>query len=124
MAILGKVTFGALAIAATLAFSGVASTPAAADAVNGKAAPAKSAKAAGDTDFSSQHWRYRRYGYARPFPVYPYRYGYYRPRPYYYRPYYYGSPYAVPYRPVYYRPYYAPGPFSSVGFGFGPRHYW
>ena len=114
---LGKVTFGALAIAATLAFSGVASTPAAAEAVNGKAA-AKSAKAAADTDFSSQHWRYRRYGYARP-AVYPYRYGYYRPRPYYY-----ASPYAVPYRPVYYRPYYAPGPYFGVGFGFGPRHYW
>ena len=104
---LGKVTFGAIALAAALAFGGLASTPAAADAVNGKAA--KTAKAAGDTDFSSQRYRYRRYGYVRPFPgAYPYRYGYVRPRPYYYRPYYYGSPYvspyAVPYRPVYYRP--------------------
>jgi hypothetical protein len=119
----GKVTFGALAIAATLAFSGLASTPAAAEAVNGKVG-AKSARAAGDTDFSSQHWRYRRYGYVRP-RIYRYRYGYYRPRPYYY-----ASPYAVPYRPVYYRPYYAPapyyapGPYFGVGFGFGPRHYW
>jgi len=122
---LGKATFGAIALAAALAFGGLASTPAAADAVNGKAAAAKTAKAAGDTDFSSQRWRYRRYGYVRPFPeVYPYRYGYVRPRPYYYRPYYYASPYGVPYRPVYYRPYYAPGPFFGVGFGFGPRAYW
>ena len=120
---LGRLAFGALAIAATLAFGGLASTPAAAEAVNGKTALAKSAKAAGDTDFSSQRWRHRRYGYVRPFPaVYPY--GTYRPRPYYYRPYYYAAPYAVPYRPVYYRPYYAPGPYRGVGFGFGPRHYW
>ena len=120
---IGKVTFGAIAVAAALAVGGLASTTAAAEAVNGKA-PAKSAKAASDTDFSAQRWRYRRYGYVRPFPgVYPYRYGY-RPRPYYYRPYYYGAPYGYPYRPVYYRPYYAPGPFFGVGFGFGPRYYW
>ena len=116
----GKMTFGAIAVAATLAFGGLASTPAAAETVNGKVGAAKST-AVSDTDVSSR--RYRRYGYVRPFPpVYPYRYGYYRPRPYLYRPYYYASPY--PYRPVYYRPYYAPGPFLGVGFGFGPRHYW
>jgi hypothetical protein len=114
---LGKVTFSAIAVAATLAFSGLASTPASAEA-SGKTGAAKAA--VGDTDFSA-HYRYRRYRYVRPY-VYPYRYGYYRPRPYYYQPYYYPAPYA--YRPVYYRPYYAPGPFFGIGFGFGPRHYW
>jgi hypothetical protein len=113
---LGKVTFGAVAIAAALAFGGLASTPATAASANGKATSSK--VAASDTEFSS-HWRYRRYGYYRP---YAYRYGYYRPRPYYYRPYAYaGYPY---YRP-YYRPYYYnPGPVFSIGFGFGPRYYW
>ena len=60
---LGRLAFGALAIAATLAFGGLASTPAAAEAVNGKTAPVKSAKAAGDTDFSAQRWRYRDNGH-------------------------------------------------------------
>jgi hypothetical protein len=111
---LGKMTLGAVAVAAALAFGGLASTPATAASANGKATPAKAA--ASDTDFSS-HWRHRRYGYVRPY-VYPYRYGYYRPRPYYYRPYAYAAPYP------YYRPYYAPPPFFGVSFGFGPRYYW
>jgi len=112
---LGKVTLGAVAVAAALAFGGLASTPATAASENGK--PTSTRATTSDTDFSSQ-WRYRRYGY-RPY-VYPYRYGYLRPRPYYYRPYYYASPYPYPY----YRPYYAPRPFLGVGFGFGPRHYY
>lgn len=118
----GKLTVGALAMAATLAFSGFAPTPAAA--ADGKAAAKATQVAANDTEFSSQHWRHRRYGLTRPFPgVYPYRYAY-RPRPHYYRPYYYAAPYPYAYRPVYYRPYYAPPPFFGVGFGFGPRYYW
>ena len=120
MSTLGKVTFGAIAVAATLTFGGFASR---AEAADRKAGATTSKAAVSDTDVSARH-RYRRYGYVRPFPaVYPYRYGYYRPRPYYYQqPYYYPAPYA--YRPVYYRPYYAPGPFLGIGFGFGPRAYW
>ena len=119
---LGKLTLGAVVIAAALMVGNLASSPAAA--ADGRVAAKPRLAAATDTEFSSQRWRYRRYGVVRPFPgVYPYRYAY-RPRPYYYRPYYYGAPYPYAYRPVYYRPYYAPPPFFGVGFGFGPRYYW
>ena len=107
MTTLSKMTFGAIAVAAALAFGGLAPSPAAAQSPGSK--PVARATAS-DTDFSAQ-WRYRRYGYVRP-------------RPYYYRPYYYANPYPYAYAPAYYQPYYAPGPFLGVGFGFGRRHYW
>jgi hypothetical protein len=116
-----KHTFGAIAVAAALAFAGsIASTPA--NAASNGAAKATSDKqpTVSDTDISSHRRHWRSYGYVRPWRgAYPYAYSYYRPRPYYYRPYSYA--YYPP--PYYYRPY-RPAPVFSIGFGFGPRFFW
>ena len=107
-----KFTFGAIVVAAALAFaSGTAAAAPANNAAN-VANGIESNHAAGATDISARR-HLRRYRYVRPYPyVYPPSYGYAYPPAYgYYRP-----------RPYYYRPYYGPGPFFS--FGFGPRRFW
>lgn len=123
-----KHTRGAIAVTAALAFGGLSSMPAFAEAtktVGATNAIEVDRAAASASDISARRY-YRRYGVVRPFPVYPYGYPYrayrrpvvypyaYTPYPYaYYRP-----------RPVFYQPYpyYAPAPFFRIGFG--PRYWW
>ena len=102
-----KHTFGAVAIAAALAFAGASHRRPRLRRLRTAKATVEQATAASDTEISSHRRHWRRYRYVRPCRMCTRtRYGYYRPRPYYYRPYAYGR---------YYRPAYSIGPTTPRG---------